>query len=564
MPTLQSFSTIQYCYEAAITQIPTELLLYAHIPSSLAAIGFGLYIIWSKKNLASQSLATVCLLFASWCFLNLTAWFVFVGDAITMFAWSMTDLVSLMFFFFAYRFLYTFIKSTELPPWQTFCAFIIVVPTVITTALGLNLLGFDTVNCEAIENENVVLVTYAAQFIFLLATLTLGIHEFKIASTTQKRHEIILATIGILLFLLFFFSANLIVLFLTHYTSIGYSYNYELYGLFGMPILLGFLGYLIVKFKTFNIKLIGAQALVISLWILIAALLLVVKSPTSRLVALATLILALIGGFFLMRSVKKEVRQREEIEVLAERLQAANERLKELDKMKSEFVSIASHQLRSPLTSIRGYASMLSEGTYGKIPVKANEIVGKIIDASKYMALSIEDYLNVSRIEAGNMKYEVQDFNLRDVAEQVVDDLRQAAIKKGLVLVFRSDCKKSCYTHADIGKTRQIITNLVDNAMKYTPKGTITVVAHDDPKEKKIYVVVQDTGVGMTTETLEEVFDKFVRAKNANCVNVTGTGLGLFVARKMARDMGGDVWAESEGNGKGSTFRISMPLVTKK
>jgi signal transduction histidine kinase len=266
----------------------------------------------------------------------------------------------------------------------------------------------------------------------------------------------------------------------------------------------------------------------------------------------------------LIKTVKREIEQKEQIEKLATSLQSANEKLKVLDKMKSEFVSIASHQLRSPLTSIRGYASMLGEGSYGKLTAKGQEVVERISESAKYMALSVEDYLNVSRIEAGNMKYEMSDFNLKEIAEKLVDELRPVALKKGLVIVFRSDCDGSCSVHADIGKTRQVIMNILDNSMKYTPKGTITVVAHDDPKKKKMYVTIQDTGVGMSKETQEEVFEKFVRAKNANNVNVTGTGLGLFVAKKMVTDMGGRVWAESEGEGQGSSFNIELPLLAGK
>jgi signal transduction histidine kinase len=159
------------------------------------------------------------------------------------------------------------------------------------------------------------------------------------------------------------------------------------------------------------------------------------------------------------------------------------------------------------------------------------------------------------------MKYEFSDFNLKEVAEKIVDDFRTIALKKGLLLTYKSDVKSNCTVHADLGKTRQILMNLIDNSMKYTPKGKITITAHDNLEEHKMYITIKDTGVGMSEESRSELFEKFVRAKNANNINVTGTGLGLYIARKMLVDMGGAVNAESEGEGKGSTFHIEFPLI---
>jgi signal transduction histidine kinase len=137
-------------------------------------------------------------------------------------------------------------------------------------------------------------------------------------------------------------------------------------------------------------------------------------------------------------------------------------------------------------------------------------------------------------------------------------ELRPVALKRGLIMVFRSDCSGSCTIHADIGKVRQVIMNIIDNSMKYTQKGTITVVAHDNVQAKTMRITIQDTGVGMSAETLDEVFEKFVRAKNAHNINTTGTGLGLFVAKKMVESMGGKVWAESDGEGRGSRFCVEF------
>jgi signal transduction histidine kinase len=176
------------------------------------------------------------------------------------------------------------------------------------------------------------------------------------------------------------------------------------------------------------------------------------------------------------------------------------------------------------------------------------------------MALGIEDYLNVSRIESGNMKYSLSDFNLKDETDHICDDLRIDAIKQGLGLIFRSDLKSHGIVHADIGKTVQILQNLIHNAIKYTKEGSIKVLVRDDMVRKKIFVDIQDTGVGMSEDDLENIFQKFERAKDANSVNVSGTGLGLFVALKMAQAMGGNITATSEGKDKGSIFTLELPL----
>ena len=253
--------------------------------------------------------------------------------------------------------------------------------------------------------------------------------------------------------------------------------------------------------------------------------------------------------------------EKAEIERLALGLERANDRLQVLDKQKSEFVSIASHQLRSPLTAIRGYVSMMTEGSFGKLPDKASEALGRIAESTVFMASSIDDFLEVSRIESGNMKYDYRDVNLKEQAGHIVDDLRTDALHRGLLLMFRSDLNGTGLVRADAGKTQQILHNLINNALKYTPKGSVTVYAHDDVRGKKMYVDIIDTGLGLSSESLQKLFGKFARAKVASSANIMGTGLGLFVAREMARAMGGDISVTSDGEGLGSTFTIVLPLI---
>ena len=266
-------------------------------------------------------------------------------------------------------------------------------------------------------------------------------------------------------------------------------------------------------------------------------------------------------GLLLMWRAREEGEERKEVAELATNLAGANMRLERFDKMKSEFVSIASHQLRSPLTSIRGYTSMLLEGSYGKFSKKAREALQKIAESSRFMAMSVEDYLNVSRIESGNMKYNYSEVDVKKLATEIVDELRPVALKRGLLLTLRTKLTRPGVVKADIGKFKQIIQNLIDNSMKYTEKGSVKILVRDDVKTKKLVVDIADTGIGMSEETLHSVFEKFERAQNANDVNVTGTGLGLYLARVMARAMKGDVEASSAGEGKGAVFTITFPLL---
>ena len=537
------------------------LLYYSHIPTAIVALMIGIFVFMSdRQSLINQLLLAISFCFSLWTFLNLILWTNIHSDFL-LFTWTVYVVLFSFISIFSVYFIYVFLEKKDASILLKSSFLVLLTPVLILAPTYINLSGFDITNCDAFAFEGPLYKLYyiALAVLAMAWILFLLVKKYRVSDPIFKR-QILFMGIGIEFFLFSFFTLIFLASYLTDIGVLPDS-SLEFYGLFGMTFFMGMLAYIIVKFNTFNIKLIGAQALVVALWFLVGSLLFVAQSTQTQVVAGVTLVFTSIAGYYLVKSVKKEVALREQIEELVITLDKANERLKILDKMKSEFVSIASHQLRSPLTSIRGYASMLAEGSYGKLPEKAQQAIINIADSSKFMAMSIEDYLNVSRIEAGNMKYEMSDFNMKDTAEKIVDEMRPTAMKKGLVMIFRSDCSSSATINADIGKTRQVIMNLIDNSMKYTPKGTITVVAHDDIKKKKMYITIQDTGIGMSKETHEEVFEKFVRAKNANSVNVTGTGLGLFVAKKMVDEMKGKVWAESEGEGKGSTFHIEFPLL---
>lgn len=539
--------------------IAPPLLYYAYIPILILTLIFSTVALRSNHfDRNSRLLTGLALSLAFWVFVTFLQW---IAAPITLvtFSWQLWNLANALTFLFAAFFVYSFVFNKMTPPLITVGFLILQLPIILLTPTPLNVWGFDFDYCEGIMNTVILSYTYFFDVVVMLFIAWIGLTAGSIFNkkfTVLTARQIRFVAFSALTFLFLFFATTL-------WGDLIDNYSVEIIAPIGAVIFLATMTHVSINYKGFNIKLLATESFVVGLIATVGSMLFLRTIEYVRYIAGASLIVVTVLGWLLSRSVRREIRQREEIEQLAGQLKKANDRLKILDKMKSEFVSIASHQLRSPLTSIRGYASMLLEGSFGNLSVKAKEALQRIADSSKYMALSVEDYLNVSRIEAGNMKYEYSDFDLKQTTSTIVDELRPTALKKGLLLIFKTNISGSPTIHADIGKTRQVILNLLDNSIKYTPKGTITMTVYDDVKNKRVGVSITDTGVGMDKEALSEVFDKFIRAKNANEVNVTGTGLGLFVAKKMVDQMSGRIWAESEGEGRGSTFYVEFPRMSK-
>jgi signal transduction histidine kinase len=533
-----------------------DFIYYSHLLPALATILVTLFLfINARTNRAAQALLFTGLTFTAWSLMDLFLWATERIDLI-MFTWSSMIYFELLIYVGVLYFIYAYVGGKFPSFREELVVFILFIPLFLFGHTPLNLTSFDLTNCwrEAIEGPLWQSYVYTLELGIALWIFTYAIYKTISEKSSSRRREIIIISTGALLFLFLFSFGNI-------FGSLESDWEIGQVGLFGMPVLLVFISYVVVHYEAFRAKVFAAEALFSAAFLLLLSILFVRTIDNAHIIAITTLLLFSVLGFLLVRSIKEEINQREQIESLALKLERANTRLTQLDKQKSEFVSIASHQLRSPLTSIAGYASLLREGNYGVIPSKMLEPLERIEQSARFMAESIEDYLNVSRIESGNMKYHLSDFNLRETVEKICDDVRPEALRKGLVLIFRTNLTKTGIVHGDHGKIQQILHNLINNALKYTPKGSINVVVHDDTKGKRVFVDVVDTGIGMDTSTLHSIFQKFERGDKANTVNVKGTGLGLYVALKMAEAMGGTVTAHSEGDGKGSRFTLELPLI---
>lgn len=248
----------------------------------------------------------------------------------------------------------------------------------------------------------------------------------------------------------------------------------------------------------------------------------------------------------------------EDLQKTTEDLREANDRLAQLDKAKSEFLSIASHQLYTPLTAIKGYLSMIEEGDYGKVGSKMQPIMDILYQSSERLIELIKNLLDVSRIESGRLELSLQSVDLAKMANEIVTELTPNARKKNLVLDFHQPGLEIPHVVADTQRIRQVVLNVIDNAIKYTNSGRIDVKV---VKEGDTLVFsTQDTGKGVTAEDINRLFVKFTRVGGAEKYHTDGSGLGLYVARKIVREHHGDIWVDSPGLGRGSTFFVKLPI----
>lgn len=245
--------------------------------------------------------------------------------------------------------------------------------------------------------------------------------------------------------------------------------------------------------------------------------------------------------------------------LLYDELRIANAKLRELDVAKSEFMSIASHQLRTPLTGIIGYLSMLLEGDYGKMEVPQQQVIKDIFDAGQRLVRLVNTFLNVTRIEAGRFTMNLTTVNLVDHVMAEIRELQPTADKKGIKLILAEPPQKEIMAQVDSDKMRDVFLNLIDNAIKYTPEGNI-VVTITPADNNQAQFTVRDTGVGIDPKEADKLFEKFVRGSGIARVQPNGSGLGLFIVKKIVEAHHGKVWVESDGPNTGSTFHVLLPL----
>lgn len=247
----------------------------------------------------------------------------------------------------------------------------------------------------------------------------------------------------------------------------------------------------------------------------------------------------------------------ERVSLATRELTRSNERLLELDATKDEFLSMASHQLRTPLTSIKGYISMVLEGDVGAITTAQRQLLEEAYTSSERMVHLIGDFLNVNRLQTGRFMIDTQQVDLSKVIRQEVDSIQQIAATHSITVRYKAPARFPLL-YIDESKIRQVVMNFIDNAIYYSPESksiSVSLAIEDGDAVLR----VADKGMGVPGQVQEKLFTKFFRAENARKQRPDGTGIGLYLAKKVIDGHGGSLVFVSH-EGKGSTFGFRLPI----
>jgi signal transduction histidine kinase len=519
---------------------------YSHLLPAAIAVFLAWYALKKTRYSASAvAFATFVLTVVLWLLNDVVLWTPQNYQQVAFF-WSWIDFIDVLFFILAAYFFATLARGGV--SWmERILLLALSIPSFVFTVTGNTVTGLDQSWCEMYNNDAAVYFKSFVEWVaisYMFASLAVAWSRL----TRGKKIAVSVVFIALLLFLATFS--------ITEYIAAQTGvYEINLYGLFALPIFLVVMVFAVTNLQIFKIRYLGTQLLIYILVILAASQLLFLQNSTDATLSLITLGISVLISVILLRNEQREMDSLVEIETLASDLASTNIKLKELDQLKSQFLSFASHQLKTPLTAIKWQSQILADGSVGELPEAAIGAAKEIEDSTGRLIELVNEFLNLRKLQEGKMEYTFEPTDIAELTASVVTEVDPLAKHKQLKLSFVNNAKKSLCS-VDRQKFTQVVQNTIDNAIKYTDNGSVDVRIENAPRGL-VNIVVTDTGHGIDPAVIDKLFEQFVRDRK-DASKIEGTGLGLYIAKQVMDAHHGKIWATSPGPGKGSTFFIQL------
>ncbi len=518
---------------STLVQINVDLLLVAVSVCGIALLGF-LIFFNNRSSETNRSFLLFSVLTVVWGISNYLE-YRFTSSTSALWALRIHLFISVWHAYAFFRLAYVFPNSLmSYPKWFTHYLTPVVAVTSLLTLTPAVFSGLDHLPAagqvtKAVPAPGIALFMLVAFGLLASAIYVLARKMYRAPGESRKQTGALL--IGMALTACLLLTFNVILPNVFNNTSF-----IPLAALFILPFI-ALTSYSIYRYHFLNLKVATTAVLGFMVTIFTFSNILFAKDLAGIAINVTAFIIVLLGSIRIVRDTLD--------------LQLANEE-------RSEFMSFASHEIRNPITAMRGLASLIVDGTTGETTKDTKEAAQKILVAGHDVLNIIATFLSKSKLEIGQIGYDKATFDLGEAVAQIADGYVPHAEIKGLTFDIKIDRSHKYLISGDQGKVKEVVGNLIDNSLKYTKEGGMTVSV--ERHAAFVRCVISDTGVGIPPETLPSLFKKFSRA-DAQKVNLLGTGVGLYLAKLFIEAQGGRIWAESDGAGKGSRFIIEFNSV---
>lgn len=527
-----------------IDTINNSLIYYSHlIPIFFGVLISLLVLIKGKKNLLVRVFFPFIMVFVFWLVGDLITW-VSNNYFLIYTTWSFLVYLEILFYILGFYFVLIFSFKKDILFWQKIVLFVLTLPPLLITLFQSSVVGFDHSICEAYNNHFLDIYKLGLEILIVALIFMYMIGPFIKKTSTYTRESSLLVLGPMFLFLSVFGIAEYLA---------AFSGNYELhlYSLFVIPIFLVAIIYSIFRLDIFDLKIISTYFIVFGFLILTAIQLFFINDSTERLLTILTIIISIFLSIILFRNLKSESNQRIQIEKLNVDLQRAI-------AQRESLMHLINHKVKGSLTHTKYIFSEMLQGSFGEINPEVKKMAEYGLSSDDLGIKTIDLILNAANLQRGNVKFDLKPVSFKDIVLQAIDNKKDLIQKKNLN--FEINIEEGEFSvNGDIFWLQEVANNLIDNAFNYTNTGKIVVGL--GKKENKILFSVKDTGIGLSAEDKNNLFREGGRGKESVKTNVNSTGYGLYSVKLIVEAHKGRVWAESDGQGKGSEFFVKFDAI---